>query len=194
MPKLPDSIKIAVVAVGVLSAPSKASAEHFKTGLWKDTEYQETNGIRTQCHAGSCIPLADMPNMDPKLRTSISERMRNLDQVCVATDILEQSVNQVLEQIALVMERSHKNCKATDPTTSETEHSTGMTCDDLILSQKISYPDSEHLTYTRVIKSVLVSGPLSGRTTMVTEYEWLSPDCGNATRAIREIPGGMPVH
>ena len=174
--------------------PERVPVAHFKTGLWKDTEYRETNGIRTPCHAGDCIQFTIPPNLDPKLQAEMAERMKNRDQVCVATDILEKSVHYMLEQRALLMEETDKNCKAIDPITSETEHLTGMICDELTLSQKVSYPDNEHLISTTVIKSVSESGPHSGSTTMVAEYKWFSPDCGNATRAIREMPGVMPAH
>jgi len=177
---------MALTAAGAAFISSAAHAAHFKTGLWKDIEYQESNGKRIPCHLGSCIQLTIPANLDAKLQAEMAERQKQLDQVCVSTDILQGFAEQTLAAREMMMGSRFKNCKTTDPVTSEKGYSSGMICDDITLNQSISYPDDEHLTLTMIVKGTAESGPSSGGMTMVATYEWVSPDCGNATTVIRE--------
>jgi len=155
-----------------------ASAAELETGLWRQTSYEtDASGKQTSCVAGFCGGLA-APNAP------------DLSKVCVATGGLISVAEDHLKQMAMLLKSRSTGCKETEIRTTLTGRQSGLTCDSVSMSQTMSYPDSRHFSYTTIIKGTAASGPGSGGTTYVTEYEWLNPDCAGANSAIRQFGRG----
>jgi hypothetical protein len=158
--------------LALLLVSCAASAAELKTGLWKETSYQvDASGKRTPCVAAFCGGL-------------IAPNAPDFSKICVATGGLESVAENRQAQMAMLMKSRSKNCKETEPNTKPTGRQSGLVCDDVSISQTVSYPDDRHFAYETTIKSAAASGHGSGGMTMVSEFEWLSPDCTGANSDI----------
>lgn len=172
-------MRLPIICLGmVLTAgvPGASLAGPSKAGLWQQSGYHiESNGRQAPCEAGA--------NCDLQLPDG-----KDINKVCVGTDMLSPYVQGHVAQSVTIAKIYARNCKAAETTDAVGWHNK-MACDELTMTQQITQPDDQHISFETMIEgSTPGEAPVWTRTG--GSYVWLGSDCADAGTTIRQLGSG----